>query len=148
MKRTKFNAPQQPDYHEQEFIRLIEKYYTVKKASLAQLIFAVYEINESHYRRIRKYVEKYNNAKYEGITPLGKIVTVDDKWELVRSDNPLANKVRNKAKYDLICAAIDYHNTMRALGEETHHDQISMYDITHKSLAELIEEAQALQNEL
>lgn len=146
--REKFKNATQPDYHEQEFIRLIEKYYTVKKSSFAQLIFAVYEVNDSHHRRIRKYIEKYNNNKFDGITPLGKIITVDDRWELVRSDNPLADKVRNKARYNLICSAIDYHNTMRILGNETHHDQIDMYSVLNKSLAELIEEAKALQDNL
>ena len=144
--REKFRNPTLPDYHEQQFIRVIEQYKRIKKETLHGLIFG-FECKSDKYRDIRKFQERYNNSKYTDIIPLGKIININGIYTLVRSDNPLANKVRNKAKFDLICAAIDYQNTLKALGHEVHDNQISLYDIAKMSLNEHITRSKELDQE-
>ena len=137
--RNKFTAPHDPDYHEQEFIRLIEKYYECEKESFAQLIFLTHLINESHHRRIRKYMETYNSFLYTDTIPLGKVITLNGKYMLVNSKNALASKLRRSARYDFICGLIKYRNDKRILGEEIHDDQISMEEMLKMSVDDLIE---------
>lgn len=145
--REKFKQPTAPDYHEEIFIKHIELHKKIKKDSLAHIIYNVYQLNESHHRRIRKMIEKYNNGLYKNIIPLGKIVTVNGFYTLVRSNDELANKVRNKAKYDMICGLIDYKNTLSILGPSTHDNQIDIYDALDMDLADLIELAKQLKED-
>ena len=146
MSRVKFSPPQQADYHEQIFIKTIETYQSIKKDSLGQIIYAVYDLTDSKYRTIRKMVERYNNGKYEDITPLGKIVTVDDRWELVRSNHELADSVRNKARYNFLCGIIDYQNTLKALGDTQANGQLDLFGTSGKTIKELMNEAEELLN--
>ena len=144
MKRTKFNAPQAPNYYEQIFIEKIEQYRRIKKDTLELFVFGCKKLNGQ--RALRKMIERYNNYRYENIIPLGKIVTTQTGlFELIRSDHHQAQRVRNKAKYDLIAAAIAYRNTRKILGDNISDSQVSMYDIVNLSLNELMELANELQ---
>jgi hypothetical protein len=142
--RTKFEAPSEPGYHEQIFIEKMEQYKTIKKDTLELFVFGCKKPNGQ--RALRNMIEKYNNYRFENIIPLGKIVTLETGWfELVRSTHDQANKVRNKAKYDLIAAAIAYRHTRKILGDRINDDQVSMYDVVNLSLNELMLMADELQ---
>ena len=150
MIRTKFRNAQAPDYHEQIFIERMERYKSIKKDTLALFIFGYVPDSQtkSRHRQVRKYIERYNNYRYKNIIPLGKIITHNGSYELIRSESPLANKIRLKAKYDLIASAINYHNTRKALGDTQHDDQIDIYAELGMSLSELMDYANTIDSEI
>ena len=146
MKRTKFQAPTPPNTDEQGFIYIMEKWHSLEKDELARYIFA--DDSPDIQRKLRKMLEKYNNALFEGIIPLGKIISRNGNYELIRSNHELADKIRLRAKYDLLCSAIAYRNTLKILGTEQAEGQLDLFSFADKTLSELITEAQTLENDL
>jgi hypothetical protein len=93
-------------------------------------------------------IERYNNNKYINIIPLGKIITYNGEYILVRSNHALADKVRLQARYNMLCGIIDYQNTIKILGEQVLQGQVTTYDLHRKTMSELIKEANELEEVL
>lgn len=140
--REKFKAPEAPSENEQLFIEYMEK--THDQYGLSEHTLALF-LNVSQ-RKLRTYKERYNNLKYIGIIPQGKIRNINGLYKLVRFDSKFAHKTILKARYDKICAIIDEYNTRRILGDIQHVGQQVLY--AGMSYNELLKHANELDEEL
>lgn len=142
--REKFIEKITPDYIEMAFINKMEHThdtYGISERTLS-LILGVSK------RKLRKYKERYNNFKYIDIVPKGKIVTIKKLYRLITVDSIYAQRIIKKTNYDLICAAIDKHNTIKILGSEQVQGQLSLYDIHKMSYNELLKLGNKIDQEL
>ena len=130
--REKFNAPTVPEYKEELFCRIMESSRSADRDELVSYLL----VSD---RELRKYKEKYNNNKYIGIVPKGKIICIKGVYELVTPESKLAERVIMKANFDLICSYINKKNTNKYVGELQAKGQLSFYDIQRKSYNELVE---------
>ena len=138
--REKFKAPRIPSEIELEFISRLKR--THDSYGLSDDTLAI--VLKVSKRDLRYYKERYNNFKYIGIVPQGKIVTVNGLYKLITPESHYAQRTILKSNYDLICAAIDYHNTRKSLGNIQAKGQLSLYDIQKMTNEELIVRANEL----
>ena len=137
MIRQKFTLPRLPNKQELDFIERIEHtsdYYGLSEGMLEYFI----KVNP---RTLRTFKERYNNFKYVGIIPKGKIHRINNLYKLVTYKSKYARRYINQSNYNLICSAIDKHNTGRILGQLEHSNQLSLHDIAQMDYDELISQA-------
>lgn len=145
--RLKLTAPINATPEESYFINKLARTHDtfgIKESWLVIHINREFNIKITD-RTIREWKERYNNNKYIGITPQGKIVTVKGLYKMVRHNSKYAKKVVNKAYFDLLCAAIDYRNTLKTVGLVAQ-GQIQFDEIDRMSDTELIELAKTFDN--
>ena len=143
--RVKFMQPREPNTNEIMFIEYIEK--THDKYGLSEKTLSVF-LGVSQ-REVRRMKEMYNNYKFIGYAPQGKIHAVKNEYgkylyKLITIDSKYCERFINKVNYNLICAAIEKRNSSRILGESQAKGQLTIYDISNMTLEELIAKAEEL----
>lgn len=138
--REKFKRPSEPNEQEKQFIRLIEQY---NKVSVG--LFRVYIENASQ-RKLRKFMERYNNYKFIGYKPIGEIHQVKDRFVLIKPDDHKSDYYRLKAEYDFVCGIIARKNNQRTLGKRQAKGQLRFKDLIKLNTHQLEEYANNLAN--
>ena len=141
--RAKFKTERYTTEQELLFIEKLER--THDSFGLSDRTLSV--MLDTNPRTLRKFKEMYNNMKYSNITPQGKIVCLNGLYKLVRHNSKYANRIVNKAKFDMLCGIIDYRNTLKTVGLSTE-GQLQMDELFRMSEQDLIELAKSYEVEL
>lgn len=140
--RTKFEKPRVPSEKEMKFIKTMESLYVgINPATLKHML----NVSE---RELRWYQERYNTSKYIGIIPLGRIINKKGLYRLIKPETAEGDKLRKKIFFNKLCALIDDKQAEITLGPLQLNGQINMYDLLNMSLAELMELANQIDQDI
>lgn len=129
--RTKFEQPRVPSDQEQLFIQYVSGFHDTY--GLSERTLCIF-LNTTP-RTLRKWKERYNNFKYIGVTPIGKLHVINGMYKLIRPESRHCRTFQLKAELDLVCAAIQKHNTRKILGElQVNGQTSSLDDMTYDEL--------------
>lgn len=123
--RNKLKPPHVPTYEENLFITLIELTDDNNTFTEQELVDNI-GVNA---RTLRYFQEDYNNFKFIGVIPEGVCTKINNDYRLIRPNSKLSRKYILKAKYNLICDAIQNMNTRKILGELQHDEQMAFNEI-------------------
>ena len=125
--RTKFQAPREPNEEERTFIGIMEKYGESTIDGLCQIIFGE-KHNSKLERKLRKIREMYHNFLFTDVIPQGRIIKArtgygNPCYKLIREKDEDQRRIHLNIELDLVCAAIEKHNTRKIWGDIQHNGQ-------------------------
>ena len=111
MIREKFKKPSEPTNQEKQFISFLERTGSARITTLELIT------KNASQRKLRKYKERYNNAKYIGYVPKGEIHQQGNRYVLITPEHEQANYYRLKEELDFVCKLIARKNSHRNIGK-------------------------------
>jgi hypothetical protein len=147
--RTKFETPHEPTDNELMFIQYMTSTHDSYGLS-EQTLSTFLGISK---REVRRYKERYNNFKYIGYAPLGKIHNIKNEhgtslYKLVRKDSKYYTQKHLRVEYNFICAYLEKWNTRKIWGDIQLKGQLTIDDLNEMNATELIELAKSYEEAL
>lgn len=134
MSFVKLQRPRKPNELELEYIKMIErthdKYglsFVVIQAKLSSNGFKL-----DNARQVRDMNERYNNFKYEGITPQGRVFKINGLYRLVTLDSKHMLHQHTKSYKSMLAGIQDFRNSCKVYGD--------VHILNNMTIEELMEE--------